>query len=275
MKPMQRNAGYILIEFIVGMALLGLALVLFNQYLESSAKRNLETLAATQMRQLVDASERYISDNNAALRGTATASAPATVTVAALKSAQYLGPQFPTTNVYQQAYEVRVLQPTAGVLSTLIVTTGGETVGEGSLRRIARQVGAAGGYVSTSSATQATGAYGGWIQTLSTYGAANGGGRLAAALFFRDGQQVTDFLYRGALPGHPEVNTMATSLEMANNHITGAGNVTASGTVTAANMAVTKVVVASTACAPNGLLGRLSTGALMVCVSGLWRAAGT
>lgn len=277
MKPAQRQrqSGFILLEFIVGLVLLGLAIVLMGQYLSDSARRSQETVAATQMRQLVDAAERYIADNNVALRAAATASTPATVTVAALQTAKYLPPSFAASNVYMQAYEIRVLEPSAGILSTLVVTTGGDTIGESSLRRIARQVGTVGGFVSTTATTVATGAYGGWNQALATYGAANGGGRLAAALFFRDGQQVTDFLYRAALPGHPEVNTMAAPLDMGYNNIVNVGNITTGGQLTADSIIVARTVIVNTTCTPNGLLGKQPDGRIASCVNGLWRLAGT
>lgn len=282
----RRQAGFTLIELMVGIALLAVGLMVYAQMAADSARRHQEALAAQHMRQVLDGAERYIDDNNAVLRATATASSAAVLSVATLRTANYLPNQFTDLNQYRQGYEIRVLQPSPGVLSTLIVTTGGDLIGEGSLRRIARQIGAAGGYVSSSSSSVATGAYQAWSQPLSAYGASNGAGRIAASLFFREGQQVTDFLYRAAVAGRPDVNSMATSLNMGNNAITNAGGVTASGLVQAGSVTSSgrvsanefillgTAVTVGTSCSPVGLIGREADGRLASCVSGTWRRAG-
>lgn len=282
----KRQLGFTLIEVMVGLVLMALALVVLSTMVGNSAERSRETLAAQHMRQVVDASQRYVADNNATLLASATASTPVVLSVATLKTAGYLPTQFTVTNPYQQSYQIRVLEPTAGTLSTLVITGGGEVIGEGGLRRIARQIGAEGGYVSSSANTTATGAYGGWSQVLSTYGAANGAGRVAASLFFKDGQQVSDFLYRSTVAGHPEMNTMAAPINMGNNDITNVDAVTANGAVQGGTVRSTgrlsanefvqlgTAITVGTACTPVGLLGREADGRLASCVSGTWRRAG-
>jgi len=205
----RRQQGVSLLEAIVVLALIGLMAVGLSSYAISGAEQQRDALSANHMRRVIAAAERYIADNAATLLASATDTTPVVVTIAQLKSGNYLGPNVPDTNAHGQTYQVRVLEPSAGRLSTLIVTNGGETISERSLRRIARQIGPEGGYVSSASSTTATGAYQGWSTSLSSFGAANGGGRLAAALFFRDGAQVTDYLYRGVVPGRPEATPWA------------------------------------------------------------------
>lgn len=281
-RTRHQESGFTLLEVIVALAVMTTGLVLLNSLLVSSAERDRETLTAQHMKRVVDASERYIKDNNAALIASATATAPVVLTIATLKGASYLPSAFADNNAHQQSYQIRVLEPTAGQLSTLIVTNGGEVMKEGSLRRVARQVGPEGGYVTASSTTTATGAYGAWSMPLATYGASNGAGRLAAGLFFRDGQQVSDYIYRSAVAGRPELNTMNASINMAGNNVANAGQVTATGEVQGATVRATgrlyadeyvmfgKVEASGGSCSPNGLMARVSSGRPLACVSGRW-----
>ena len=279
MQHNNHQVGFTILEMLVVLAVMAAGLLLLNTLVLSSADRNQETLAAQHMRRVVEASEHYVKDNAAALF--ATASPPAVLSIGTLKSAMYLPGSFSEINAYGQAYEIRVV-PSTGRLSTLVVTQGGQPIPEGGLRRISRQVGPEGGYVSSSSPSAATGAYEGWTMSLATYGAASGGGRVAAGLFFRDGQEVSDYLYRSAVPGKAELNAMNAAIDMSNNNITNAGNVTANSAVQGATVRaqgrvyageyieVAGVVAIGTTCAPNGMLGRNTVGRLASCVSGIW-----
>lgn len=88
---------------------------------------------------------------------------------------------------------------------------------------------------------------------LSNFGSAPGAGHLATALFFQDGAIANEYLYRNAVPGHPELNRMNTTLDMGGNNIAAAGAITASGNITtsadisARNVTATGTVKAGTA----------------------------
>lgn len=286
MRTRKNQSGFTLLEMIVVIGLMAIGMILIYTMMANSAERERETVAASHMRRIVDAADRYISDNYAALIATADATTPAILTPATLRSAQYLGNQVGDLNPYGQTYEIRVLEPTAGRLQALIITNGGQGVPEGSLRRIARQIGPEGGYVSSSGNTTVTGAYGGWSTSLSSYGSANGAGRIGASLFFRDGQQVSDFIYRSSVTGRPELNTMNAPLNMGNNNLTNANGVTANGAIQGATVTATGRVYANeyiqiagvvsigAGCGPNGTLGREADGRLASCVAGVWRRAG-
>lgn len=274
--------GFTLIEMIVVLALIGIATTTLMGYVLQGVEKDRETITAQHMKRIVTGAEKYIQDNYATLLSSATATTPAVVSMATLKSGGHVGATVPDNNAYGQTYELRVLEPTTGQLSAMLVTSGGEVISERSLRRIARQVGPEGGYVSLDDQSQARGIYSGWTATLSTYGAANGAGRMVAALFFRDNAQVSDFIYRGAVTGRPELNTMGTGLNMGGNAITNAAGVTASGTVQAGTitatgqlnvhgqMALSQVVASGGSCTPNGMIARDPAGYLASCVSGVW-----
>ena len=284
MRTRARQSGFTLIEMLVVLVLVGLIMVWIITISTNSAERERETVAAQYTKRVVDATERYVSDNYAALVASAGPTAPTVLTPATLRSAQYLGAQVPDLNAYGQNTEIRVIEPTPGQLEVLVVTMGGSAIPEGGLRRIARQIGPEGGFVSTSSSTAMTGAYSGWTAPLSTYGAPDGGGRIGAGLFFRDSQSVTDYIYRAAVPGKPELNTMATHLDMGNHNVSNVNNVVANGEVRSAVSRTTGrtyagefieiagVVAESSTCPTNGTLARLSDGRLASCVSGIWRA---
>lgn len=60
-----------------------------------------------------------------------------------------------------------------------------------------------------------------------------------------DGTLANDYLYRNAVPNHPELNAMNTDLGMGNHNINNAGSITASGNVTANGDLTARNVTAS------------------------------
>lgn len=276
--------GFSLVEMLVVLALVSMALAALSGWAMSWAERQRESLSATHAATVANAAERYVADNASTLRSAASPTVAAQVTLSQLTTGNYLPTGFSTTNMHGQSYDIRVLEPTAGTLSTLIVTTGGETIAEASLRRIARQIGAEGGYVSTDTNSVATGSFQAWTATLTTYGFANGGGRIAAALFFRDGAQVTDYIYRNPVPSRPELQTMGTSLNMGGHSISNIGSltlnsglsttaVTAAGRITAGEyLRLTPNATLGSTCPMNGLISGQVDGRPAVCISGAWRS---
>ncbi|MGA4239987.1 shufflon system plasmid conjugative transfer pilus tip adhesin PilV [Ralstonia nicotianae] len=243
---MVNQRGFTAIELIVVLIVSVAAIGLGGQYLTSYADAQFNQAAADHMKTVSDAAVKYIKDNYAAITATATATTPAVITVATLKSTSYLTSSVTDQNAYEQTYQILALQPAANKLQTLIVTTSGETIPEMSIRRIAQLSGARGGFISTTNPTTAVGSYGGWQVSLASYGVSPGAGHVATALFFDDGALVSDYLYRGVVPGHPELNRMNTAIDMGGNNLdntatvnaTGAnvaGNVTATGNVSAAS----------------------------------------
>lgn len=244
-------AGFTLLEvtlvLVVGMAIMGVA----HQYTKQYADGVLNQAAAQHQKLVADATAQYIKDNYAAVAGVATPSTPATLTVATLKATGYLPASFSELNGFNHAYDIRVLEPTPNKLDTLIVTTGGETVDDMNVRRVANLVGAKGGFVSSSNAAVAEGAFGGWQTPVATFGVSPGGGHLATALFFEDGTLASDYLYRNAVPGRPDLNRMNTAIDMGSHNLNNAGQVNASSAAVTTNVTAGGNVTASGAVAAN------------------------
>jgi len=206
----QVSRGFISIEVLMTLIVIIGGMTLGLQWLQSDSDQKINQAAAEHAKQVLDATNRFIKDNYSTV--TAAAAPLATYTPATVSA--YLPSNFNTTSPYGQTYSIRVYQPSANKLETMIVTTGGETIAETNLRKIAQLMGAAGGYVSSTNTAVAQGAYGGWQMSFTNYGTTPGAGKLAMALFFQDGSLVSDYLYRNAVPGHPELNQMNTPLNM-------------------------------------------------------------
>ncbi|EMO0558571.1 shufflon system plasmid conjugative transfer pilus tip adhesin PilV, partial [Salmonella enterica] len=89
---------------------------------------------------------------------------------------------------------------------------------------VAIGIGAEGGIIDGNTAK---GALGSWSVALSSFGGYNpGDGSVVIAGFYDHGISINDYLYRKSVPGHPELNTMSTSLNMGNNNITNAATTT-------------------------------------------------
>jgi hypothetical protein len=162
---------------------------------------------------------------------TASGAAPAGLT--SVQAAGLLPSGWQTTNPYGQAEWLLVLQTSATpTFDFLVVTQGGQNIPAGELPYVAAKVGAAGGFVSSQapySATSVEGAYGGWNYLASKWnigGHVPSDGHLAAILSY--GQTpLAQYLFRVAVPGHPEANQMSTAIDMNGNDIDNANSVNA------------------------------------------------
>lgn len=194
---------------------------------------------ASQLLILNKAAQQYVTDNAAALVSTATATTPVTVTVAQLITGNYLPASYLPRNPYRQTWQLQVLQPNAGVLQSLVTSTGGTQIPVRQLPVIAAQAGAQGGFVPYQNQggnpnmvpTSAFGAYGAWQVSLANF-ANPGAGHMASLLAFGNTQVNNSYLYRVQVPNHPELNAMQTDLGMtdvggASHDINGANTVNA------------------------------------------------
>lgn len=204
---------------------------------QETALQNVQSAAtAGQMRQISTAAQAYIQANYAAVEANSTASSPATITVPMLESTGYLSPSMSPTNPFGQTWVVQVLQPSPGQLQALVLSTGGATISEKQAPAIATQTGQEGGFIpyngqyGSLSAAAAQGAYGHWSVALNGY-TNPGPGHLAALLAFNNGNLENDYLYRVAVPGEPQLNTMQTTLDMGNNDVKNANTIQANGQI--------------------------------------------
>lgn len=188
------------------------------------------TVAARQLHAITQAAKGYVTTYAGALEATATATTPATITIPMLISTGFLPAGFGSTNPYQQTWEVQVLQPTAGSLQALVLSVGGQPIPDDMAPRIGAQAGSSGGTVTAANTAQ--GSFGSWQVSMAGY-SNSGVGHLAALVDYSQGQLQNDFLYRTAVPGNPQLNTMQTNLNMGANNVTNANNVQANSAILA------------------------------------------
>ena len=234
-------------------SLVGLLMIPTYMHFETMAIDNAKAATtAQQMQQVSQAAQAYIQANYSAVEADSTASSPATITVSMLQNTGYLPNAFSAANPFGQLWQVQVLQPTPGQLQALVLTQGGTQIGQVQAPMIAAQAGAQGGFVpyngqyGTLNDTVAHGAYSGWQVSMSGY-TNPGPGHLAALLAFNNGNLENNYLYRVAVPGQPQLNTMQTNLNMGANSVNNANEVNAqSETLAGGN--------------PNGQYGSLQIG---------------
>lgn len=215
--------GFLSLEVMATLIVLVTAMAIGMQWIARDFEQRANQIAAQHAQLIADAAANFIKSNYSTVKS---AAAPlATYSVSSISA--YLPGSLATSNNYGQTYSIRVYN-NGSILQTMLVTTGGETISEGSIRGIASLIGAQGGYVSASNTAIAQGTLGGWSMAFDLFGGTPGAGKLAVALFFQDGQQVSDYLYRNVVAGHPELNRMGTALDMGGNAITNASTVSAS-----------------------------------------------
>jgi hypothetical protein len=279
----------------------------FADYQRVSNDNSRAAVTAQQQKQIIAAGSTYIQQNSVAIQASATATVPTILTITKLQTAG-LPASFSSTNPYGQTWQVEVLQPTPGNLQALAMSTGGTALPDAQGGKIMAIVGASGGIIPQNdsgiypgAAANAYGAFAGWTIPTANYTSVTGG-HLAALLTFNNGQLVSNYLYRNAVPGQPQLNQMGTALDMNGNAINNAsqvntgilaatgnttvggtlgvtgtataGNLVTAGTATAGKVQVNDVVTEGDACGPiNGLVANDSTGLLLSCQSGAWKRA--
>ncbi|KTR98542.1 shufflon system plasmid conjugative transfer pilus tip adhesin PilV, partial [Pantoea dispersa] len=236
-------------------------------------------VAAGQANTVQKAVNRYIADQQATVAANSSASAGYTLTVPMLISAGYLPAGYSPTNAYTATYRTLIFQPSANKFHTMTFLTGGSTLSLSDARKLANHIGPAGGYIENG---VAKGALGSWQENLSAFGGYNpGDGSVVIASFYSNGALVNDYLYRHSVAGHPELNTMGTTLNMGSNDISSAktigtqtlnasadvntarltatqriqsnGTINANGSITSSsNIAATGNITSSSSIAANG-----------------------
>jgi len=207
-------------------------------WLADDADNKVNQATADHDKQVVRAAAQYIKDNYSAVLANASASTPATITVPMLQSQypQLFATGFSAKNPYAQTVTVQAYQTIPGSLDTLIVTSSGQTISERNMRKISQLVGGAGGYISSTNPNVAVGTYGAWGPK--TIPGSPGAGHMVYSLMFQNGSLVSDYLYRKAVPGHPELNQMNTAIDMNNNNVNNANQISSQSLRVLANGAL-------------------------------------
>ncbi len=228
-------------------------------YTQTANDNTRAATTAQQQKKLIDASSFYVQQYSTNIQSIATATTPAVITVPMLQAVNLLDASFSATNPFGQTWQTQVLQPSAGNLQAFVMSYGGTAMNDKVASKIASFVGAQGGFIpKNDSGIYAPGtAYGNYVPTPTANYASISGGHLAALLTFNNGQLTSNYLYRNAVPGQQQLNTMNTPL------ILGAGAI---GTL-------------SQPCSPVGAFARDSNGAALTCQgtgpSGTWQKAST
>jgi type II secretory pathway pseudopilin PulG len=267
---MKKQVGITLLEVVIALGIMSIVVAGTAALIDRSSADTRAAVAAQQLRTIGDAANAYIKDNYTAVTAIATASQPALIRVSDLVAGGYLTAGTTTTNAYQQNQCVLVLQPTANNLTAIVVTEGGTVIDDLTLGGIAGLVGAAGAGIYSTAATTVRGAMGGWSIATGNYANANNlgqhcdgtagtvalaAGHPAEALWFANGNITSGFLYRAAVPSHPELNQMDTPLQL------GPGTIQKSGTACAA--------------ADLGKLARDKNGKVLMCDGSYWMLQGS
>ncbi|AIY39645.1 PilV [Collimonas arenae] len=220
--------GFTLLELMAALAIGAMMILGLSVMIDRSLDDTKAQQTALYQAQVAAATGKYIVENYADLVSRASETSAVAVNVEALKNTGHLSRNFNLTNAYGQTPCVLVLKTPEGHLDALVVTEGGDSILAKDIAYIAGNAGQGGGYFDSGAPLQAKGAFGSWaLQETGTpalnnfmsakcdKNATTGAGHLATALFYDGlGQPTTDFVYRGAVPGHPELNAMTTPLQL-------------------------------------------------------------
>jgi len=312
-KNQKKQKGFTLIEMAAVLIIAGIIMTTVYQIQKQDIESQKVDIAAGQLKSVSKAANAYIRDNYSAIMALATDTQPVIIRVSDMVSQNYLQPGTSTLNSYQQAMCALVLQPTPGQLTGLVVTQGGQELDDFSLSRMVSRVGASAGGIYTDTPAAIIGSRGGWSVSYTNYNnpnhlgqdcAGNAGtvdmdvGHAHVALWFENNDLTAGFLYREAIPARPELNRMATNLDMDGNDLTGASkieatssfdmngttvidgsrnlvnidSISASGTISTNGSVRPGVATKDTACSSTGDIRRDSSGMLLSCQSGSWQS---
>ncbi len=131
---------------------------------------------------------------------------------------------FTGTNPFNQTWQAAISQPTAGNLQVLVYASGGTVIQDQELGLIARAANGVGGFIPSNNSgiyaggyQNAYGAFGAWKVSTSGYAVGTTGGSPATLINFNNGSLQSNYLYRNAIPGQPQLNEMNTTLTMNTN----------------------------------------------------------
>lgn len=220
---MQTQRGFTLIEAMGALLIAAILMVSLTSLIDTSLDDLKGQHAALHHSQVVKASERYFTVNYAEFADMA-AGAVMPVPFSKLKADKFVPDSLEDTNGFGQSACMLVRKTVDNTFEVLVPTYGGRPIPEGYLATVAMQVGQGGGFISRQTPATAKGAQ--WSMETTPFRGqscdgtvaldgteANDGGRLVANLNFESGGMAgADFLYRGHVPGRPDLNRMNVAL---------------------------------------------------------------
>ena len=263
--------GLSLIEMLLAVVLGTVLLVSILTLADQGMRRIRQMTAGAQLRLIGHAVRHYVMSHYASLLSGSTATQAVLVPIADLTTGGYLPPGYSGENPFGDLYTVYVLQPRADDLAavTLAASPPGTPgfvwadqpadnhYADVVIPGAAESGGPEAGYVATGDVPgeirgDLVGAYGGWTFSIAGTSIPNPGpGHLVLFQFFSGGTLDPDYLYRIAVPGHPELNQMFAPLNMGGNDVTGVDNLSASGNIATSGLSPTSGFPQGVA--PNGI----------------------
>lgn len=229
---MNKKSGVTLLEVILSISISSVLAISAAYAINERTVDIRDKASAEHLRLLSDAAQRMARDNYQAWStGAARAITPGGADADSVAFRNYL-PQNFGNNSYRQTWRV-LTRPRAGGLVDVLVVTGGDGAANPvamAPRSRSQVVGLAGIRAGQFDGGVVRGAFGAWRLDDTTGFALNAGGFtnpvLASYVFLDNNTVFNDYLYRVAVPGRPELNRMSTNLDMANNDINNARNIT-------------------------------------------------
>lgn len=166
----RRARGFALIEMLGALAIAALMLAGIAAMMDASLDDVRAQQAAQYQAQVTAAATRALKRDYDAWLQRANTQTPVVMTLADLQAANDLPAALRPANAYGQHTCVLVKRSASGAgLDALVVTTGGETIGDKDLGLVAASSGPGGGSISTRFSTEARGAFDAWRMPLGAY----------------------------------------------------------------------------------------------------------
>uniref|UniRef100_UPI0022658670 shufflon system plasmid conjugative transfer pilus tip adhesin PilV n=3 Tax=Neokomagataea TaxID=1223423 RepID=UPI0022658670 len=217
-----------LISLLAGTAIAAILIPTLAHVVHTSEERNRQAITSGELQDLM-VSARNFAENH---RDEILANVNVGGTFEVPLNQMPLLPNFNSSNPYGQSWHIYMQQPSSGQVSAIITTRDGDEIKLPALTHIVALSGNHAGYVGPDDTVPgvdsqtAIGAAGGWHLPLNGSPINPGAGHLFAIATTSSAVQYnTDALYRNAVPNHPELNTMNTSLNMNGNNIGNANNI--------------------------------------------------
>jgi microcystin-dependent protein/type II secretory pathway pseudopilin PulG len=265
-----RQAGLTAIEAVLSLAIMAILAIGFAQTLNDSKNDLMVGVVASRLLEVRGATDRYVKDNFSTLETSATAG-PIEVALSSLISGDYLPAGYENGNPFGQLHRVYVRRRAAGVLETMVVTTGGRPMNIVDGGAAAMMLRANGGFVPIGS-SDAVGAKGGWRTSIAPFvpgGAPTPSGNVVSYTLHRRIDGPNGALMR-IVTGNPLDNRMSTSLDLAGNNLTGGGEVQTGsvrigGQLVAATEASTLIALSGLSCAADEVITK--SGSALACAA--------
>lgn len=300
-KPL-RQAGATLLEILIAIGIMGALTAGAAMLLDNHMQRVRTTAAAQHMAAFGSAVQAYIKDKYATFLPNGSTETTLIVTSDTLKNAaptppmnRYLPPGYEGMNAFGQTLcaivRVRNTTQNPNEIYAMVIAEGGETIDDTELSLLVGTLGAAGGAIYTRQPTVIKGTMGRWqinlagnsnpdIQKfantrcngLPSSGNLSKGHPVMALWFAKDTPSA--YLYRDAVPGHPELNVMQTDLKFKDDKLNFLAPPTPGATITLAIVRDADTLCDSKRTAstsdfgqtvPPGTLAKDKNGNLMMC----------